>query len=82
MDTSLVLQNLLTPPVLFFFLGVFAVLLGSDLEIPAPLPKLFSLYLLLAIGFKGGLELQHSGISGQVQPPIAAAILMSLVGPL
>ena len=43
MDTSLVLQNLLTPPVLFFFLGVFAVLLGSDLEIPAPLPKLFSL---------------------------------------
>ncbi|MDA0726264.1 MAG: sodium-dependent bicarbonate transport family permease [Cyanobacteria bacterium] len=82
MDTSLVLQNLLTPPVLFFFLGVFAVLLGSDLEIPAPLPKLFSLYLLLAIGFKGGLELQHSGISGQVLPTIAAAILMSLVVPL
>ena len=51
MDTSLILQNLLTPPVLFFFLGVLAVLLGSDLEIPAPLPKLFSLYLLLAIGF-------------------------------
>jgi hypothetical protein len=42
-DTSLILQNLLTPPVLFFFLGVLAVLLGSDLEIPAPLPKLFSL---------------------------------------
>ena len=43
MDSSLVLQNLLTPPVLFFFLGVLAVLLGSDLEITAPLPKLFSL---------------------------------------
>ena len=82
MDTSLVLQNLLTPPVLFFFLGVLAVLLGSDLEIPAPLPKLFSLYLLLAIGFKGGLELQHSGISGPVLPTIAAAVAMSLLVPL
>ncbi|MFM8544449.1 MAG: sodium-dependent bicarbonate transport family permease [Vulcanococcus sp.] len=82
MDTSLVLQNLLTPPVLFFFLGVIAVLVRSDLEIPAPLPKLFSLYLLLAIGFKGGLELQHSGISGPVLPTIAAAVLMSLAVPL
>lgn len=82
MDTSLVLQNLLTPPVLFFFLGVIAVLVRSDLEIPAPLPKLFSLYLLLAIGFKGGLELQHSGISGPVLPTIAAAVGMSLVVPL
>ncbi|MEL0170874.1 MAG: sodium-dependent bicarbonate transport family permease, partial [Synechococcus sp.] len=45
MDTALVLRNLLSPAILFFFLGVFAVLLGSDLEIPAPLPKLFSLYL-------------------------------------
>lgn len=82
MDTSLVLQNLFTPPVLFFFLGVFAVVLGSDLEIPAPLPKLFSLYLLLAIGFKGGLELQHSGIAGPVLPTIAAAVLMSVLVPL
>ena len=82
MDSSLVLQNLLTPPVLFFFLGVIAVLVRSDLEIPAPLPKLFSLYLLLAIGFKGGLELQHSGISGPVLPTIGAAVLMSLAVPL
>jgi hypothetical protein len=82
MDTSLVLQNLLTPPVLFFFLGVIAVLVGSDLEIPAPLPKLFSLYLLLAIGFKGGLELQHSGIGGAVLATVAAAVAMSLLVPL
>jgi hypothetical protein len=82
METSLVLQNLLTPPVLFFFLGVIAVLVGSDLEIPAPLPKLFSLYLLLAIGFRGGLELAHSGLGGQVLPTIVAAILMSLAVPI
>lgn len=82
MDSSLILQNLLSPPVLFFFLGVFAVLVGSDLEIPSPLPKLFSLYLLLAIGFKGGLELQHSGLGGQVLPTIAAAVGMSLLVPV
>jgi hypothetical protein len=82
MDSSLILQNLLSPPVLFFFLGVIAVLVGSDLEIPAPLPKLFSLYLLLAIGFKGGLELQHSGLGGQVLPTIAAAVAMSLLVPV
>ncbi|MEX0588419.1 MAG: sodium-dependent bicarbonate transport family permease [Cyanobium sp.] len=82
MDSSLILQNLLSPPVLFFFLGVIAVLVGSDLEIPSPLPKLFSLYLLLAIGFKGGLELQHSGLGGQVLPTITAAVAMSLLVPL
>jgi len=82
MQSSLILQNLLSAPILFFFLGVMAVLLGSDLEIPAPLPKLFSLYLLLAIGFKGGLELQHSGVGGPVLPTIAAAVAMSLLVPL
>ncbi|MEB3208697.1 MAG: sodium-dependent bicarbonate transport family permease [Synechococcus sp.] len=82
MDSSLILQNLLSPPVLFFFLGVISVLVGSDLEIPSPLPKLFSLYLLLAIGFKGGLELQHSGLGGQVLPTITAAVAMSLLVPV
>jgi hypothetical protein len=82
MQTTLVLQNLLSAPVLFFFLGILAVLLGSDLEIPSPLPKLFSLYLLLAIGFKGGVELSESGLGPMVQWTIAAAILMSILVPL
>ena len=82
MDTSLILQNFLSPPILFFFLGTIAVLLRSDLEIPAPLPKLFSLYLLLAIGFKGGIELQKSGFGGQVIPTVGAAIGMSLLIPI
>ena len=81
METNLVLQNVLTPPVLFFFLGIVAVIARSDLEIPAPLPKLFSLYLLLAIGFKGGLELERSGFGGQVLPTVMAAIVMSLFIP-
>ena len=78
----MVLQNLLSPPVLFFFLGVLAVLLGSDLEVPAPLPKLFSLYLLLTIGFKGGVELQKSGLSDVVVLNIGAAVLMASLIPL
>jgi len=82
MQSSLVLQNLLSPPVLFFFLGVLAVLFKSDLEIPSPLPKLFSLYLLLAIGFKGGIELAHSGLGSEVLLTIGAAIFMALAVPL
>ncbi len=82
MELNLVLQNVLTPPVLFFFLGIIAVVLRSDLEIPAPLPKLFSLYLLLAIGFRGGIELEKSGFSDPVLPTVGSAILMSLLIPL
>ncbi len=82
MQTTLVLQNLLSAPVLFFVLGILAVVMGSDLEIPSPLPKLFSLYLLLAIGFKGGVELSRSGLGAMVLSTIAAAILMSLLVPI
>jgi hypothetical protein len=82
MQSSLVLQNLLSAPILFFFLGVLAVILDSDLEIPSPLPKLFSLYLLLAIGFRGGVELAHSGLGRLVLLTIGAAILMSLLVPI
>ena len=82
MQSNLVLQNLLSAPVLFFFLGILGVLLGSDLEMPTPLPKLFSLYLLLAIGFKGGMELAQSGLGSQVLLTIGAAVAMSLLVPL
>lgn len=63
MDAGLVLGNV---PVLFFFLGVAAVLVRSDLEVPAPLPKLFSLYLLVSIGLRGGVELGHASLSPEV----------------
>ncbi|MCP2728361.1 sodium-dependent bicarbonate transport family permease, partial [Limnofasciculus baicalensis] len=75
-------SNILNPPVLAFFMGIVAVLVKSDLEIPPPLPKLFSLYLLFAIGFKGGVELVKSGISQDVILTILAAILMSAIVPI
>lgn len=82
MDFSLIISNFLNPPVLFFFLGMLAVLVKSDLDIPAPIPKLFSLYLLLSIGFKGGVELARSGISQAVVMTLAAAIAMSILVPI
>lgn len=82
MDVSLIVSNILNPPVLAFFLGMLAVLLKSDLEIPPPLPKLFSLYLLFAIGFKGGVELVKSGINQEVILTLLAAILMACIVPI
>jgi len=83
MGFDLLLQNIFAPTVLFFFIGVIAVFCKSDLEIPAPLPKLFSLYLLLAIGFKGGIGIQESGIfNNQVLLTLSAAVLMSLIIPI
>ncbi|MBW4508028.1 MAG: sodium-dependent bicarbonate transport family permease [Scytonematopsis contorta HA4267-MV1] len=82
MNASLILTNILNPPVLFFFLGMLAIFLKSDLEVPQPLPKLFSLYLLLAIGFKGGYELDESGINPQIAITLIAAIIMACVVPI
>lgn len=82
MNTSLILSNFLNPPVLFFFLGMLAIILKSDLEIPQPLPKLFSLYLLLAIGFKGGYELEESKIDVQIVLTLVAAIVMACAVPI
>lgn len=81
MDTGTIVASILSPAALFFFLGFAAVLLRSDLEIPHPLPKLFSLYLLLAIGYTGGAKLAHAGFSAEVVLYIAAAMGMALLVP-
>jgi hypothetical protein len=82
MDLSVALDNFLSPPILFFFLGMLAVLVRSDLEIPQPIPKFLSLYLMLAIGFRGGAELAHSAPDGTALLTLAAAVLMAAVVPL
>lgn len=82
MNSSLILSNILNPPVLFFFIGMTAVFLKSDLEIPQPLPKLFSLYLLFAIGFKGGHEIHESGINSEIAITLIAAILLAGIVPI
>lgn len=82
MDLSLIADNVLSPPILFFFCGVLAVFCKSDLEIPQPLPKLFSLYLLFAIGFHGGVELNRSGINPELLLSLGAAMFLAVVVPI
>jgi hypothetical protein len=82
MDFHAALVNVLNPAALFFALGFAAVLAKTDLEIPAPLPKLFSLYLIIAIGYTGGTKLAASGLNGTILLYIAAAMFMALAVPV
>ncbi|HQS66716.1 MAG TPA: sodium-dependent bicarbonate transport family permease [Sulfuricurvum sp.] len=82
MNVDLILQNMLNPPVLFFFLGMLAVFFKSELSIPQPLPKLFSLYLLIAIGLHGGYELSKSGLDFYIFKALLIAVGMSLLVPI
>lgn len=75
-------SNLFSPPILFFFLGMLAVLIKSDLDIPQTLSKFFSMYLLLAIGFNGGVELRHSGLSAEVITTLTLAVVTATISPI
>lgn len=74
--------NLTSPPVLFFLLGAIAVAVRSDLDFPEPVPKLLSMYLLFAVGFKGGAGLRESGMSAEVALTVGAAVFMALLTPV
>lgn len=82
MDFALITQNLLSPPILFFVLGLAATLFQSDLEIPSEISKGLSLYLLFAIGFHGGVELARSGLGTDVVFTMIAVVVASLVIPI
>ncbi len=82
MDFDLILQNILNPPILFFLLGMLAIFLKSDLSIPQPLPKLFSLYLLIAIGLHGGYELSKSGLDVNILKALLLAVFMAILVPI
>ncbi|MEM9251508.1 MAG: sodium-dependent bicarbonate transport family permease [Planctomycetota bacterium] len=73
---------LLSPPILFFFLGVLATMVKSDLEVPKPVARLLSLYLLMAIGLYGGYKLSASGLTGEALAVMGIAILASALMPL
>ena len=81
MDFSTIPDNLGHPAVMFFFLGLLAVFVRSDLEIPPQIGKFLSIYLLFHIGIKGGWELVHGGLSGQVLVVLAVCILGSFLAP-
>lgn len=82
MDLQLLISNVTNPTLLFFLLGIIAVRLKSDLEIPASSAKFISLYLLFSIGFKGGQELQHSPFTTEIIWSCLAGLVISAVIPL
>ncbi|MCH7227398.1 sodium-dependent bicarbonate transport family permease [Haloferula sp. A504] len=75
------LTTVLNPGVLFFILGFVAVLLKSNLTIPESVVRFLSLYLMLSIGFKGGISLYHSPLFGDGMIIIGIIIAMSALVP-
>lgn len=74
-------MNLLSPIILSFFLGMGAAFLKSDLRVPAPVQDVIALYLLFAIGMKGGVSL--TGVQlGALVSPIAATVVLGVLTPL
>jgi hypothetical protein len=82
MDLSLLIENLTNPALLFFVLGILAVFLKSDLEIPKTSSSFISLYLLFSIGFRGGQELAHSELSTSVVTAVLTGILSAIIIPV
>ncbi len=82
MNLNLLIENLTNPALLFFILGVIAVYLKSDLEIPPNSSKFISLYLLFSIGFKGGQELTHEAFTSEIAWSMLFGIGISLLIPV
>ena len=75
------MHSLLDPAVLFFVFGVAAGLARSNLEIPPQVSRFLSLYLLMALGLKGGFALAKSGLTTDVAVSILCALALALVVP-
>ncbi|PUE26626.1 sodium-dependent bicarbonate transport family permease [Limnohabitans sp. JirII-29] len=75
------MNNLLDPAILFFGVGVLAGTVKSNLEIPPAISRFLSLYLLMALGLKGGFALSHSGLTASVGTSLGAAVLLAICIP-
>jgi hypothetical protein len=76
------MQNFLDPAILFFVFGVLAGFARSNLEVPQPISRFLSLYLLMALGLKGGFALNKSGLTPEVAISLGTAILLAVIVPL
>jgi hypothetical protein len=77
--TDAIAANLLSPPILFFALGIIAALVKSDLKFPEAFYSALTIYLLTAIGFKGGVAIHEAGLSRVWKPALAAISLSALI---
>ena len=76
------MASFLDPAILFFVFGMAAGLLKSNLEIPPQMSRFLSLYLLMALGLKGGFALAKSGFTSEVSLSLLAALCLALAIPL
>ena len=81
MAFELAIQNLVSPPVLAFALGLLAVLLKSDLRLPEAVYQGLSIYLLLGIGIKGGVALSESSMQ-EIALPLVGTLAIGLLVPV
>ena len=79
---SLAAANLSTPMVLAFILGLGAALARADLSIPEQAAKMMSIYLLFAIGMKGGVEVAKAGLGPEILIALGTGVLLSFALPL
>ena len=76
------MQSFLDPAILFFVFGIVAGALRSNLEIPPQISRFLSLYLLMALGLKGGFALAKSGLTQEVALSLGTALLLAIAVPL
>ena len=76
------IDTLLSPVILFFVLGVLAAAARSDLSVPEPIAKGMSLYLMAAIGLKGGVQVSAAGFSADMAAMALAGLALSFSLPL
>ena len=81
MDAALVVDTLMSPPVLAFGVAVLAGLLRFEVRLPEALPPILSTFLLFAIGLKGGRSLA-AATAAELVGPLAAALVVGIVTPL
>ncbi|QWD90256.1 sodium-dependent bicarbonate transport family permease [Polynucleobacter sp. MWH-Braz-FAM2G] len=75
------MTNFLDPAILFFIFGVFAGSVKSNLEIPPQISRFLSLYLLMALGLKGGFALHKSGFTTEIALSLGLAVFLAILIP-
>ncbi len=76
------MEMILDPTILFFCLGVLAIWFKSNIEIPPQITKFLSYYLLMSIGFKGGIALAKENLTTQIFLTMGAGALAAILVPL
>jgi uncharacterized protein len=74
---DIIQTNLLSPMILFFLIGILAVIVNSDLKVPDAFYTGYTMIILFTIGIKGGVELKHVSFLSML-PSIGAALFLSI----